>query len=434
MANLLDPIYLLAATVTAPWWARKARGGWPERFGKIEALPAKNRPRLMLHAVSVGEVAALRHLVPLLTPHCDLLITASTDTGLKRATELFGATCHVRRYPLDASWAVKRFLDATRPDVVALVELELWPNFVNACTSRGIRVGVINGRLSARSFNGYRKIRQYLRRIFGRLEFAAVQDADYAARFEAMGVHPGRCLISGSMKWDAARIEDHVSGADMLASEMGIDRSRPLIVAGSTGPGEEELLHSACPKGVQLLCAPRRPERFDEAARALPAAVRRSKKAARPGADRFLLDTIGELRMAYSLADVVVVGRSFGDLHGSDPIEPIALGKPTIIGPAFSDFAQIVHALESDGGLVRATRQTLAPTLERLIANPEERKGLAERGRASIRAHQGASASHAELLLSLLESNPPVTARAEGAKVVAPRPNPASPPEQRVGT
>lgn len=404
MANFLDPIYLLTAAVTAPWWARKARGGWPERFGRIEPLTPTDRPRLMLHAVSVGEVSALRHLVPLLIPHCDLLVTASTDTGLKRAQELFGASCHVRRYPLDASWAVRRFLDATRPDAVALVELELWPNFIDACRRRGVPVGVINGRLSARSFRGYRRIRRYLARVFGSLEFAAVQDAEYASRFEQMGVHPGRCLISGSMKWDAARIEDHVPGSDVLASELGIDRSRPLIVAGSTGPGEEALLHRSCPSGVQLLCAPRRPERFDEAARALPTCVRRSAKQARPGADRFLLDTIGELRMAYSLADAVVVGRSFGDLHGSDPIEPIALGKPTIIGPAVSDFAQIVAALESAGALLRATPESLGSTLARLIAEPETRGQLAARGREAIVANQGASARHAELLLSLLDS------------------------------
>ncbi len=404
MSNLLDPIYLLTAAVTAPWWARKARGGWPERFGRIVPLPPADRPRLMVHAVSVGEVGALRHLVPLLAPHCDLVVTASTDTGLRRAIELFGSICHVRRYPLDASWAVRRFLDATKPDVVALVELELWPNFVDACARRKIPVGVINGRLSERSFKGYRKIRRFLRRMFGSLEFAAVQDAEYASRFEQMGVHSGRCLVSGSMKWDAARIEDHVPGADLLASELGIDRARPLIVAGSTGPGEEYLLHRSCPSGVQLLCAPRRPERFDDAARALPACVRRSRRLARPGADRFLLDTIGELRMAYSLADVVVVGRSFGDLHGSDPIEPIALGKPTIIGPAVSDFAQIVSTLESGGGLVRATPETLGPTIARLIAQAKERQELADRGRESILANQGASARHAELLLSLLDA------------------------------
>lgn len=405
MPNLLDPIYLLVAGVTAPWWARKARGGWRERFGRIEGLGAgSGRGRIMLHAVSVGEVSALRHLVPLLVPHCDVLVTASTDTGLKRATELFGSVCDVRRYPLDASWAVRRFLGAARPDVVALVELELWPNFIRACGAREIQVGVINGRLSERSFRGYRRLRWYLRRVFASLEFAAVQDADYAARFEAMGVPPGRCLISGSMKWDSARIEDHVAGADVLGAELGIDPARPLIVAGSTGPGEEALLHSACPKGAQLLCAPRRPERFDEAAAAMPGCVRRSRKQARPGADRFLLDTIGELRQAYALATVVVVGRSFGGLHGSDPIEPVALGKATVIGPAVSDFARVVGALESAGGLVRATREDLGATLSRLVRESAERGALVECGRRAIRSQQGASERHAQLLLSILDA------------------------------
>ncbi|MBX3367465.1 MAG: hypothetical protein KF912_09170 [Phycisphaeraceae bacterium] len=434
MPNLLDPIYLIVAAITAPWWARKARGGWPERFGKIEPLLAGTRKRLMLHAVSVGEVNALRHLVPLLTPHCDVLITASTDTGLKRATELYSSTCNVRRYPLDASWAVRRFLDATRPDAVALVELELWPNFVAACRTRGIPIGVINGRLSERSFKGYRKIKRFIGRSFATLDFAAVQDTDYALRFEAMGVHPGRCLITGSMKWDSARIEDSVAGADTLAAEMGIDRARPLIVAGSTGPDEESLLHSVCPPGAQLLCAPRRTERFDEAARAMPGCVRRSDKRARPGADRFLLDSIGELRMAYSLADVVVVGRSFGDLHGSDPIEPVALGKATVIGPAVSDFARVVHELESAGGLVRASRESLGQTLQRLLTDTEARTALANLGRIAIRSNQGSSARHASLLLSLFDGESCRGGESNAPRRVGSSPENVGGTERRVAT
>jgi 3-deoxy-D-manno-octulosonic-acid transferase len=145
-----------------------------------------------------------------------------------------------------------------------------------------------------------------------------VQDESYAARFKALGLPAERCEITGSMKWDAATIEDRVEGAHALAAELGIDFSKPLVVAGSTGPGEEALLHRACPPGVQLLCAPRKPERFDEATAAMgPGAVRRTalKAQGRPaakGTERFELDTIGELRRAYALATVVVVGRSLG--------------------------------------------------------------------------------------------------------------------------
>lgn len=412
--NALDAIYVGLAAAAAPWWMRKARGDWPGRFGRIAPVPDRAGPdgaplpRVLVHAVSVGEVNALRTLIPLLTREAHVIVSAGTDTGMARARELFAppaGSCDVARYPLDFSWSVRRFLDAARPDAVALVELEVWPNFVRACRRRGVPVCVINGRLSRRSFRGYRRVRRWLRSTFASLEFAAVQDADYAARFEAMGVEPGRCLVTGSMKWDAAAVTDHIEGAEDLACELGIDRSRPLVVGGSTGPGEEALLHAACPPGVQLLCAPRKPERFDEAAAALPGCVRRSSRGTpRPGADRFLLDTLGELRAAYALADVVVVGRTFVELHGSDPIEPIGLGRAVVLGPSVTNFASIVGEFERAGGLVRATRASLPAVLRELLGDPARRAAIAAAGRRCIERSRGASARHAELVLSLVRS------------------------------
>lgn len=402
--NGLDAIYAGLAVVTAPWWARKLRHGWPERFGKSPPLPpprvddaGKPLPRILIHAVSVGEVHAIRELVPLLTPHVEVIVCATTDTGLARARELFANTAHIIRYPLDFSWAVNRFFDNVRPSVVALVELELWPNFVRACRHRGIPCGVINGRLSERSLKGYKRIHRWISPTFAGLDFTAVQDEDYAKRFRAMGSRD--VAITGSMKWDAARIRDAVPGADQLAEELGIDRTRPLIVAGSTAEDEESLLNSACPPGVQLLCAPRKPEHFDEAARDLPGCTRRSHRTAKAG-DRFLLDTIGELGRAYALADVVVIGRSFGELYGSDPLEPAALGKPVVAGPAMGDFASIVTALEESGGIVRATRANIGEVLARLMRDTGERTALGERARGCIRANQGASRRHADILLA----------------------------------
>ena len=404
--NVLDAMYVGAAAVTAPWWARKSRGGWGERFGKIEPVAssdADTRGRALIHAVSVGEVSALRAMVPVLSARVRVMVSASTDTGLARARELYSKMAAVRRYPIDASWAVRRFLDAARPNAVGLVELEIWPNFVRECGRRGIPVGVVNGRLSERSFRGYMKIRRWLRKDFAALAFAAVQDDAYATRFRAMGVPDDRCLITGSMKWDAARIEDAVAGAPALADEMGIDRSRPIVVAGSTGPGEEELLAEACPAGAQLLCAPRKPERFDEAASALPGCRRRSRPGdGARGTRFFLLDTIGELRKAYSLATVVVVGRSFGDLYGSDPIEPAALGKPVVIGPAISDFTEIVNRLLGCGGLVQTDRGGVGGVLARLLDSEAERSAMAAAARECVRSNQGASVRHAELIEGLL--------------------------------
>jgi len=410
----LDAVYAVVAAATAPWWMRKARSGWSERFGKIAPLPAPRtgRSRLLLHTVSVGETNLVRPLVDLLSAEVDLVISATTDTGLARAKELYASKCHVTRFPLDASWSVRRFLSAVRPDAVGLVELELWPNFAAQCRARGIPLAVINGRLSERSFSRYRLGRWFIGRYFRQLSFAAVQDDAYAQRFIHMGVAPERCTVAGSMKWDAASVSDSVPGADELAHEMGIDRARPLIVAGSTAPGEHELLHAACPKGVQLLCAPRRPEWFDGARQALggSACIRRSTKApAPPGCERYLLDTIGELRKAYSLADLVVVGRSFGNLYGSDPMEPAALGKPVVIGPAVADFEAAVSALTQAGAAVQCGADELGPTLARLMNGADERKTLGERARRCVLDHQGAAGRHAELLLNLVRSSARVT-------------------------
>ena len=433
--NALDLIYLAVAAVTAPKWARKARGGWEQRFGRIEPVaerpppdsvdgPPARRPRLLIHAVSVGEVNALRWLVPLLADDVHVIVTATTDTGVARAQELFGASCDVRRFPLDASWAVRRFLDATRPDAVALVELELWPNFMRACRGRGVPVAVISGRLSERSFRGYRKLRPLIRWMFAQLEAVGAQDEAYARRFLAMGVRPERLSVTGSTKWDAAGppaeagSDEGSSGAlpaaaVALREAMGIDPGRPLIVGASTAEGEEALLHAATPPGCQLLCAPRKPERFGAAAAALPGCVRRSARSragsgdaargSQAAPDRFLLDTLGELRDAYALADVVVIGRSFGPLYGSDPIEPAAMGKPVLIGPSHRDFEAPVRILADSDGLLVTDRDRLAQDLAALVGDPERRRAMGAAARRAVERQRGASARHASMLRSILE-------------------------------
>jgi 3-deoxy-D-manno-octulosonic-acid transferase len=418
--NRLDPLYIVGALLASPLLLRKSRKGWRERLGHVDGMlrepPAvgplvHRRARVVLHAVSVGEVNALRSLVPILAERYTVIVSTTTDTGLARARALFAESCEVVRYPLDFSWSVRRFLDAVRPDAVVLVELELWPNFVGACGEMGIPVAVVNGRLSARSFRGYRRFRWFFRPSFERLAFAAVQDSAYAERFVAMGVRAERVSVTGSMKWDNAHAGAPdgalVATAEALAENLGIDRSRPLVVAGSTGPGEESLIHRACAGlGVQLLCAPRKPERFDEAADAMRGCVRRSvtleQGPPEARADRFLLDTIGELAAAYTLADVVVVGRSFGDLYGSDPTEPVGLGRPTIIGPAAGDFETIVRAFEASGGIVRASRENLAATIRALLDDPDRALSVARAGVRCIRENKGASERHAELIGGLL--------------------------------
>jgi 3-deoxy-D-manno-octulosonic-acid transferase len=409
MRWIRDAAYLAAVTATSPVWAwRMKRTGklntdWRGRFGQGDALPRARGRRILVHAVSVGEVNAIRTLVDRLSSDRtapEVVVCATTDTGFARAREVFAPKHHVVRYPFDASWMVRAFLDRVRPDLVALCELEVWPNFVDECHARGIPVVVVNGRLSARSFRRYALARAIVAPTFRKLRAALVQQQEYAARFFALGVPAGRVFVTGTMKWDTANVADQVPGAAELAAELGIDRS--------TAPEEHALLRDAVPPGTQLLCAPRKPEWFDAAAGDLPGCARRSRREQGSGSGRFLLDTIGELRKAYALADVVVIGRSFGSLHGSDPMEPAALGKPITCGPRMGDFRESFEALRDSGALeVAPDSAALTRVLGALVADPAERARRGAAARATVIAHQGATERTSEALLAMLAEGAP---------------------------
>jgi len=425
MGLFYDFAYLGAATVSSPFWGfallrtGKWRTDWAGRFGKVtmpDQFKSDSRPTILLHAVSVGEVNAIRQLVEQIDQQTDgavrMVISVTTNTGIARAKQVFEPDHQVIRYPLDFSCSVRRVLNAVKPDVVGLVELEVWPNFMQQCQRRGVPVCVINGRLSERSFKAYKMGRPFLRPTFAKLATAAVQNQAYGERFEAMGMPGDRVVVTDTMKWDTAVIAepDTVEGVDELAAALGLDRSRPLIVAGSTGPGEEELLVRTCPTDAQLVLVPRKPERFEEVARMLKQQaghlIRRTEcsdgSTRQVDADTrvFLLDTMGELRKAYALADVVLVGRSFVGLYGSDPIEPVALGKPAVIGTHHGDFADIVSAFTAGGGIEVSDQP--GKLTEALLEDKQRATELAQCGREVIRCHQGATRRTADLLLKLL--------------------------------
>jgi 3-deoxy-D-manno-octulosonic-acid transferase len=417
MARGYDLLYAGAALLASPVLGfnllrtGKWRTDWRGRVGKRPALPRDPRPTVLIHGVSVGEINATRELVRRLTredaPPVRVVISATTNTGIERARRLYEPDHTVVRFPFDFSWMVRRFLDAVSPELIVLVELEVWPNLAQECRRRGIPLCVINGRLSDSSYRNYRLAAPLVRPIFRTVAAAAAQTEVYAERFADLGVPAERVTVTDNMKWDTVRMAESVAGADELAAAMGIDRSKPLVVAGSTGPGEEELLVGARPPGVQLLIVPRKPERFDSVASLVAGIVRRTEhpdgaQRAVNGGELFLLDTMGELSKAYSLADVAVVGRSFRARGGSDPIEPISLGKPTIIGPHHKNFSDVVAAFREAGGIT-ISEAPMAAAAE-LLSAPERAREMAERGRGVIRARQGATERHAELVYRLLQS------------------------------
>ena len=425
-------IHLVRRRLQTGAWRNDAR----TRSGRLGEVPRRaDGPRVLVHGVSVGETSGLAPLVEVLatSPQApDVVVSVSTETGFARARDLHGVDREVVRFPLDFTWMVRRFLDDLRPDLVVLAELELWPTFLAECARRGIPVCVVNGRMSARSYRGYRIWRPFVRGMFSRLALVAAQTEAWRERFAALGVPAERTCVTGSLKWDAARQTPDAGTAREIAGALGIDRSRPLIVAGSTGPGEEAALVRELPPDCQLLLAPRNPDRWEEVARLRPGTPRRSfghrrqtaagdhqgppggpsvdhPPSARPAPahppDVFLLDTIGELGAAYQLADAVFVGRSLVPVGGSNPLEPVALGKPTVIGPHHENFAGIVADLVAERGVVVSARPM--EVIARWIGKPAEGEAVASAGLRAVERHRGVAARTAVRVSGLLGAADP---------------------------
>jgi len=399
---LVDIAYLLALPLLIVFATISRLKGHPprkdlrERLGAGETL-SPHPKRILLHAVSVGEVNAIRTLVKdLKESGFDVVVCVTTDTGLQRARELFSDVHTVTRFPFDFGFAIRKFLNRVKPNVIALVELEVWPNLIGISSEKNIPVVVINGRLSQRSYKRYKLAKFFLRKTFTRLTAIGMQNEVYAARVRDLG--GTNVTVEGTMKWDNAHITDHVEGSKELAANLQIDPSKHLVVIGSSTPEEHKLLLASIPENVQLLCAPRRPEWFDEAEQTLAPCNRRTSNKRGP-TTRFLLDTFGELDKAYALADIVVIGRSFAPLHGSDPVQSIAFGKPTIIGPNACDFEDMVHLLVEGEGLIQCYKDHLKENIANLLGDSAQCDTLVKNGRAIVTSQQGATRRYEQLII-----------------------------------
>jgi 3-deoxy-D-manno-octulosonic-acid transferase len=349
---------------------------------------------------------------------------------------------HIVRYPLDFSVSVNRLLDAMRPSLVVLMEGELWPNFLRECGWREIPVILVNGRVTTSAFRNYKRIKPIVTAMLEGLRGICVQGQTYADRFIELGAPPGRVLVTGTMKFDTAPVGQGVSGALPLAESVGLRVGQERIwVCGSTGPGEEQAILAVYREllmrfpRLRLVLVPRHPERFDEVARLIEEArfrvVRRSERnrmldpnIAIPPV--VLGDTMGELRVFYSIADIVFVGRTLVDLgprqRGSDMIEPAALSKPVIIGPWTDNFAEAVNIfLAADAMRVATDPESLAGQVAELLANPKQAEQMGRRAATIVQVERGATERNAEVILGELNLVAPPQSAA-GRPIRAPFP------------
>jgi 3-deoxy-D-manno-octulosonic-acid transferase len=433
----------------------KHKAGLKQRLGWLPQSLETEQPTIWLHAVSVGEFLAalplIRELKSALPAH-RLLVSTTTLTGQTLArTHLNGDSSLADRgalrnageprqllggvfyFPLDWRFSVRRVLGRIKPSAVVIIETELWPNFLRECHRRGIPTIIANGRISPGSHRGYRRIRRFIRQVIGDISLLIMQSQEDASRVLSLGADPARVRVCGNLKYDAtpedtngyARDANHRLAEDL--DRLFTLRAAPVVVAGSTAPGEEEILINALGRVIttpgleatRIVIAPRHPERFDEVARLLARTgydfVRRSEAVpAQPSRARVvLLDSIGELAALYRFASVVFVGGSLVPRGGHNILEPAYFAKPIIVGQYTENFKQIVSDFAREGALVQIEHQTgpvngeamteaVAGELARLLSDPETADSIGARGRSIVTRNQGATSCTLAAITELL--------------------------------
>ena len=470
--SVLLTVYCLAAlprAAYAAWRRGTPLGGLSERLGRLPAaVNPDRRASIWIHAVSVGEALAARPLLRAVRaayPDHRLVLSTTTVTG-QRVARGFGDEVDAVFYaPLDFAPCVVRTLDRIAPDLLAVVDTELWPNLLRVCRRRGVRTLMVNGRLSDRSYRGYRLARGFMRRVLADVERVCVQTGTWGRRFVAIGAPPGRVTVTGSLKFDAAGAPpagsrrdagaaagpEPARGAaagpeadagtgpgreavpttaapagDLLLAAFDFARERPVLIAASTLRGEEEPVLRAFARvrrtapDALLVIAPRHPERFGEALETAGGAgyraVMRSalEPRGRPDAEVVILDTLGELGRLFAIASAVFVGGSLVPAGGHNLIEPAAAGRAIVVGPHMENFAEVVQMFITNGAAVQVRdARGLEETLADLMGDGERRSRLGDAARAIVEANRGATRRTLAVMAELL----PPAAGVPGASV-----------------
>ncbi|MEQ8791442.1 MAG: 3-deoxy-D-manno-octulosonic acid transferase [Pirellulaceae bacterium] len=418
MAMLLDLVYLLLLAAVSPWLVWRAvrtgryRQGWRQKLFGRTPRRIGDHPCMWFHAVSVGEVNLLETLLEPLAqrhPDWDIFISTTTRTGFELARRKY-ANFPVFYCPLDFSWAVSRAVRRVRPDVLLLAELELWPNLIRIAHQQGAKVAVVNGRLSERSFRGYRRIAPLAAWMLRQVDLIAAQNEEYAERFRQLGAAPQSVVVTGSVKFDGARSDRDHEAAEHLRELVGISPEDHVFLAGSTQAPEEQCaldaylrLRDEYPR-LRLILVPRHPDRFEEVAALLDrSGVAWSKRSKMPpdaagesDADQaarvLLVDTVGELGSWWATASVGFVGGSLGNRGGQNMIEPAAYGVAVSFGPNTRNFRDVVAMLlDREAAVVVHDVEQMTQFLRRTLDDPAFADALGRRARELVQSQQGAA-------------------------------------------
>jgi 3-deoxy-D-manno-octulosonic-acid transferase len=410
--TLLSPIWV-------PWmiWRSRKRNeapNWKERSGIYESVPPrdKTKPRIWVHAVSVGEVIAAKPFLRQLrekSPSCDVVLSVTTSSGHQTAREMeMPLYDHLVFFPIDVPKFTLRAMQRVQPDVIVIMETELWYNFLWAADVFDVKTMVVNGRMSDRAFRNSQKFAFFYRALFKLVNRCLVQTSTDKERFEALGAK--NVVVFGNTKFDEASAVTSIEPSEWR-SKLGMAEGKSVVVVGSTrSEMEEELVIQAffAISDVVFVHAPRHIEsagRLTEIFRKHAGSTGKTIGLRSNGesGDYIVLDTFGELGSVYSIADVVVIGGGFDTLGGQNLIQPLALEKPVIHGPNMFNFREVANAsVEAGCSIVCSSAEDVASTIQSLLADSGKRSEMALAARKLVNQNVGASQRYAEAVMETM--------------------------------
>lgn len=411
---------LMGATIyTFPLWATligakpKLRNAFLDKLTGRTPKTLGFSENIWFHAVSVGEVVASIPLVEAMASRWrekTIFLSTVTSTGQSVAKDRLKCIKGTFYLPYDFIWSVERAVRRIRPRLFITAETELWPNLFLRLDSRGVLKAVVNGRISDRSYPRYLRMRALFKEVLRCIELICMQSEQSAERAVSLGAPEKRVHVVGNLKFDIPIKE---AEEEQWRKVLGIPPKVPVIVAGSTHQGEEEVILgifqrlSISNPDLWLVLAPRAPERFSEVERIsqrMRVPIRRRSSNGPLEARVILLDTIGELGQVYSVAKVAFVGGSLCPKGGHNPLEPASLGRAVVFGPHMENFREIGSALiDANGAKQVRDSLELEKCLEELVSNPLAADEMGSRARAAVEANRGATWRTMALLEEILE-------------------------------
>lgn len=413
IASWIALVALLPVLLTHP----KLRHGIPYRFGLYRASfdAGKGRPRIWLHGASAGDLLSLQPMMrefKARMPGCCIVVTTITNSGLAMARKKLAEADVLLYAPFDVGLATARAVRRLQPDLLVLEYTEIWPNLIRAARRGGARIALTNGRFNPGKLSRYRALFRAIGNPLASIDLFLMRSDEEAERALLLGAAPDRVWVTGNTKFDALVLDLPSERDAALRGEMGLAEGAPVLMAGSTHEGEEELLLGVYGElrrrwpDLSLVVAPRYVERSGRilamAAEAGFSARLRSGGASAGAAQVTVLDTIGELAAAYRLATLVFVGGSFVTRGGQNVLEPAGQGKPVLFGPHMENFKDSVQVLVGRGGIQVTSPEQLARVAAELLARPEQIAELGQLARQAVGAIRGASARNVEHMLRLL--------------------------------